>query len=43
MVGRGCGESIKFGIKFDRDGKRDEFINTLNRASGITFLFPPMC
>jgi len=27
----------------DRDGTRDRFINTLDRESAITFLFPPMC
>jgi len=42
-VCRGCGESMEWGIKFDRDGTRDGFINTLDRGSAITFLFPPMC
>jgi len=34
---------MEWGIKSDRDGTSDGFINTLDRASAITFLFPPMC
>ena len=34
---------MELGIKSARIGTRDRFINTLDRASAITFIFSPLC